>query len=110
VENRQQTVSCGLCECELATVGLVDCLSGWATDSLACATTTYLLQRVLAFPIVGSTPLEQSWRGPQGGRHQFYIVSYDLLGRITDAAARLNFRVVVLDECHYIKNPEVKVY
>lgn len=46
---------------------------------------------------------------PQVARYQFVIVSYDLLPKVVPDAQRSPFRVVVLDESHYIKSSGVRI-
>lgn len=41
-------------------------------------------------------------------RYDFVIVSYDMLKDVSEVLTALNFKVVILDESHCIKNPGVR--
>lgn len=41
-------------------------------------------------------------------RYDFVIVSYDMLKDVSEVLSALNFKVVILDESHCIKNPTVR--
>lgn len=39
--------------------------------------------------------------------YHFLIISYDFVSKFKEDLANLSFRLVVLDECHYIKSSKV---
>jgi len=41
-------------------------------------------------------------------RYDFVIVSYDMLKDVADVLGAVNFKMVILDESHCIKNPTVR--